>query len=105
MTGPAMAPVADCEVRKVVLAVLPRNAISWTLRPPILQHFERVNFRSEPVLPAHGAVDRSITGSVPVGALRLHSWSTRKWMVWGRSSERLGTTEVVLWARQISKEA
>jgi hypothetical protein len=47
MTRPAMAPVADCEVRTVVLAVLPRNAISWTLRPPILQHFERVNFRGE----------------------------------------------------------
>jgi len=50
MTRPAMAPVADCEVRTVVLAVLPRNAISWTLRPPILQHFERINFRSESVL-------------------------------------------------------
>ena len=45
-----MTPVADCEVRTVVLAVLPRNAISWTSRPPILQHFERVNFRSEAVL-------------------------------------------------------
>src|SRR5882762_5700460 len=30
-------------------AAPPRNAISWTLRPPILQHFEHVAFRSETV--------------------------------------------------------
>src|SRR5712671_6910229 len=32
-------------------AAPPRNAISWTLRPPILQHFEHVAFRSETVRP------------------------------------------------------